>query len=394
MPNAPSNEQPDRSFGLPSYPKAFFENMPPNPQPDHVFVAMPFRSLNAGAMWRTIKNACGSIHLRPIRADSLRRPRSILGDILQEIGQAGIIIADLTDLNANVFYELGIAHCQCRDVVLISRKDVPLPFDLATMRCIFYDPAHKLWQNRLKGELVKTLRDISAGRSPVLIDGPLMRTNQVVSDLKTLGELPDQFIKDAAIWSSSFMSVLAITPAEGKAPVFDNDDIEPEDHAALLTERETLLQVVRRGCRLKCIVTPACESNTVRPWMGHGRQRTEALLEFLRSDDAAHDNIDWAVSVIRQKNIYVIGGISCIEGFKQHFRRGYDLSVRQTAPEAIDVNVRLLDLLFERLAQSMLGGATLRERERRAALRKATIEALEKSLKFLDGSEQGGAQQV
>lgn len=43
-------------------------------------------------------------------AGDLDNQQNILQDIVEGIYQAEVIIADLTGLNANVFYELGLAH--------------------------------------------------------------------------------------------------------------------------------------------------------------------------------------------------------------------------------------------------------------------------------------------
>lgn len=45
--------------------------------------------------------------------------RSIITDIVQKIYDANLIIADLTDMNPNVFYELGVAHALNKDVIMI-----------------------------------------------------------------------------------------------------------------------------------------------------------------------------------------------------------------------------------------------------------------------------------
>ena len=77
------------------------------------------------------------MHVR--RGDMPLLPNSIIADVVEEIETAEIIIADLTGLNANVMYELGMAHARCQAVILLCRRGQTLPFDLASIRCIFYD---------------------------------------------------------------------------------------------------------------------------------------------------------------------------------------------------------------------------------------------------------------
>lgn len=73
------------------------------------------------------------------RADEGNSPDSIGQHVIKNIAEADLVIADLTDHNPNVFYELAIAHAWRKPVVhLISEGEI-VPFDIADMRTIFYD---------------------------------------------------------------------------------------------------------------------------------------------------------------------------------------------------------------------------------------------------------------
>jgi hypothetical protein len=56
------------------------------------------------------KPAIESLDFRPKRADDLFRPSPIIKDIWEYINKSKILLADITGLNANVIYELGLAH--------------------------------------------------------------------------------------------------------------------------------------------------------------------------------------------------------------------------------------------------------------------------------------------
>ncbi|MEL7571217.1 MAG: hypothetical protein AAGU14_11750 [Eubacteriaceae bacterium] len=65
--------------------------------------------------------------------------QNILKDIIQPIYEADIIIADLTGLNANVMYELGLAHSFNKKTIIITQDDLSnLPFDLKQYRAKNY----------------------------------------------------------------------------------------------------------------------------------------------------------------------------------------------------------------------------------------------------------------
>ena len=48
-------------------------------------------------------------------------------------------IALLTGYNPNVFYELAVAQCAGRPVIVMAEKGLELPFDIHDLRCVYYD---------------------------------------------------------------------------------------------------------------------------------------------------------------------------------------------------------------------------------------------------------------
>ena len=74
-----------------------------------------------------------------LRADDIYGTQPIIEDIWKNINEAGIIIAELTGRNPNVFYEVGIAHTVGKEVILLSQNIEDIPFDLKHLRCILYD---------------------------------------------------------------------------------------------------------------------------------------------------------------------------------------------------------------------------------------------------------------
>ena len=60
--------------------------------------------------------------LTVIRADDIKQSGSIIKDILQSLLNAHVVIADLTNQNPNVFYELGVRHALRPRTILIAEK--------------------------------------------------------------------------------------------------------------------------------------------------------------------------------------------------------------------------------------------------------------------------------
>src|ERR1700722_1445170 len=67
-------------------------------------------------------------------------PPGMIGDrVVSDIINAQLVIADLTDLNANAFYELGIRHSTELPTIHLARTGTILPFDNVAHRTIFVD---------------------------------------------------------------------------------------------------------------------------------------------------------------------------------------------------------------------------------------------------------------
>lgn len=76
--------------------------------------------------------------------------QNILKDIIQPIYEADVIIADLTGLNANVMYELGLAHSFNKKTIVITKDELSkLPFDLKQYRAKDYDTHFKKFDELL-----------------------------------------------------------------------------------------------------------------------------------------------------------------------------------------------------------------------------------------------------
>lgn len=73
------------------------------------------------------------------RADEIASTNLITWDIWERINKARFLIADLTDRNANVFYEVGLAHAISKDVILLTQNMGDIPFDLQSLRFIVYE---------------------------------------------------------------------------------------------------------------------------------------------------------------------------------------------------------------------------------------------------------------
>lgn len=72
------------------------------------------------------------------RSDKQRGPE-ILPEIVLSILKADLVVIDLSDLNPNVFYEMGLAHANGRPYVHIMQEGTKIPFDTHGIRTISYE---------------------------------------------------------------------------------------------------------------------------------------------------------------------------------------------------------------------------------------------------------------
>jgi hypothetical protein len=95
---------------------------------------------------------------------------NIREDMFSLILEADLVICDITLLNANVFYELGIRHALRRKRTLLMRQagaaDSP-PFDLLTDRYHVYDPADPEAEAKLTKAIEATLTSDRSTDSPI-----------------------------------------------------------------------------------------------------------------------------------------------------------------------------------------------------------------------------------
>lgn len=107
--------------------------------PNLCFVLMPFAEELKPIYEDHIAKIIKSKSMTPQRADEIYSVNLITWDIWEKINRSRIIIADLTNKNPNVFYELGLAHAISKEVIIISQRIEDVPFDLKALRCIIYE---------------------------------------------------------------------------------------------------------------------------------------------------------------------------------------------------------------------------------------------------------------
>ena len=146
------------------YPKNYFQEMTHHVESGRCFVIMPFDS-QFDSVFASMEKALEGpeVNFTCIRTDELHGGGHIMEDVLENIAKAEIILADVTGRDANVFYELGIAHSvkDMEKVLILTQNIEDVPFDLKQFRCTAYDHSEE-GLIALETVLALTVKEIAA----------------------------------------------------------------------------------------------------------------------------------------------------------------------------------------------------------------------------------------
>jgi hypothetical protein len=129
---------------------------------DTCFVMMPFGGWFDTYYKDIYTTAIKEAGFEPVRGDELFSTGSVVEQIWEQVVKAKVLLADLTGKNANVFYELGLAHAARKPVVFTAAKLEDVPFDLRHLRVIIYDVNEPGWDQKLKASLTTYLKNTKA----------------------------------------------------------------------------------------------------------------------------------------------------------------------------------------------------------------------------------------
>jgi len=164
-----------------------------------------------GSEWRKLADEKYDLVFQPIlneleyqvtRADKVGSPGSISYDIVQRIINSHLVIADVSDINPNVFYELAIRNAIKKPVIIIKGIGQKMPFDIYDKRAISIDMKQaRLWtraKQLLREQIIECEKDPELASKSILTDfsfpidtkSQLSPNNQLSLDLKDVkGEI-------------------------------------------------------------------------------------------------------------------------------------------------------------------------------------------------------------
>src|SRR4028118_979534 len=163
------------------------DNLPESKTKPDCFVIMPISDVEgyeAGHFGRVyehiIKPACKIAGFRTVRADEVQVTNYIVIDILRKILDADMVICDLSGINPNVLYELGIRQAFNLPVTLIKDSKTSRVFDIQGLRYIEYDESLR----------IDKIEDAVANIGNTLKNTSTLDENEVNSLVQLLGVKP------------------------------------------------------------------------------------------------------------------------------------------------------------------------------------------------------------
>jgi hypothetical protein len=111
-------------------------------RPTNIFVVMAFRQAWSDSVYDMIKRVAAGLEIVPSlkveRADEIKRPGRITDQIMNAINNADVLIAEVSDQNPNVMFELGYAYAFGKVVILMTQDVSKSPFDILGDRQLIY----------------------------------------------------------------------------------------------------------------------------------------------------------------------------------------------------------------------------------------------------------------
>lgn len=161
------------------------------------FVIMPFSKTtekHTEDYWT--KHFCS--YLKPLIEEhpalEARRSKALRGDLLREIIMAlatsHLVVADLTDQNPNVYWELGVRQSFAHRTVTIAEEGTKIPFDIVT-KAILYYPSDRRKHTNFRTSFKEAIQDC--------LMNPERPDSHVLETLSGRGTLFEIFRSDEAI---------------------------------------------------------------------------------------------------------------------------------------------------------------------------------------------------
>lgn len=130
------------------------------------FIIMPFSKTtdkHTEEYWTTHYEKFLKITIKKVNGINVSRSKPVRGDIIKEIIfdliSSDIVVADLTDANPNVYWELGIRQSFKHGTITIAETGTKLPFDINNKGTLWYYPNDYIKNTEFETNLTDAIKD-------------------------------------------------------------------------------------------------------------------------------------------------------------------------------------------------------------------------------------------
>lgn len=154
------------------------------------FVIMPFREPFDSYYSQIIQPAARQSGFSVSRSDEVYHPQAFVQTIWDCIITADVVIAEMTGVNPNVLYELGLCHAIDKTVIMLAQSIEHIPADLRHINCLIYDTSRPSWALGMKKKLGKMI-----GAAHVSVRTPYLRPTPIFDHGKRLSEAESELAR-------------------------------------------------------------------------------------------------------------------------------------------------------------------------------------------------------
>lgn len=104
---------------------------------------------------------CEKCGFEAVRVDQINQADSITQTIIDMLGTAELVVADMTGHNPNAFYEMGFRACTGKPMINLKQKGESIPFDIASIRAFDYDLSDLDSVEEIKKRLEQTILSLN-----------------------------------------------------------------------------------------------------------------------------------------------------------------------------------------------------------------------------------------
>lgn len=171
-----------------------------------------------------LKPLCESCGFEAIRVDELNTGGSITQSILDYLFNSDLVIADLTEQNANAFYELGFRSALGKPTIQIKAKGESIPFDVTTIQTFDYNitdiPDTEVFKTRLKKTIESYDFDQPQNNSDFSETSSSNFNSVILQEIYKLQDMIKELTEKSAFQDTAAISVLAdkLTATNTKTP--------------------------------------------------------------------------------------------------------------------------------------------------------------------------------